>query len=398
MNSLAGRIVGAVIAAVLIVVAIIAGVSLAGGSSQKILYADFPQTIGLYEGNAVDIMGVQVGNIQKLQVEGNKNGGSFVRATITYDGKYKLPADVHAVLMTPSVVSDRYIQLQPAYTGGAVLADDAKLGLDRTAIPLEYDDIFRNLDQLNQALGPQGANKHGALSQLIKVSNENLQGNGARLNSALKNFAEAISTLSGNRGNLFSTVQHLQQFTTTLASDDGGVRALNRNLVMVGSQLNNERHDLSAALSNLSGALNLVNHFVATNRNAITTDLHGATRVANALLAEKTALTQIVDMAPTAVANLSLAGDPRAKTLDTATNLSYGLTAKSLCQTFTGVLSTIPGLGNALGGTGSTLCANVPNSSARLGSAKAGTPSADGLGQLLGSLPKVTTKRSGGSR
>lgn len=377
MRRLSGRIIAGVVAAAVVVAGVLIGLTVSGGSS-NVLYAKFPQTIGLYQGNAVDIMGVKVGTVDRLTTE-----GSYVLAKISYDPTYKLPSNVRAVLMTPSVVSDRYIQLEPAYTGGATLANNATLGLDRTAIPLEYDDIFRNLDQLNRALGPKGANKHGALSELIRISDRNLKGNGTRLNSALKNFTEAISTLAGNRGNLFSTVKHLQEFTTTLASDDGGVRALNRNLELVGNQLNNERHDLSAALSNLSSALKLVNHFVATNRNAITTDLHGATRITHALVAEKTALQQIIDTAPTAVANLALAGDPKAHTLDTATNLTYGLTAKGLCQTLTGTLSTLPGIGNILGGGSSRLCKNVPNS-ASIGSTRAPRPSKDGLQALLG--------------
>jgi phospholipid/cholesterol/gamma-HCH transport system substrate-binding protein len=379
---LTGRVIGLIVAVAVIVAGVLIGLSLAGGSSTMQLTADFPQTIGLYEGNAVDVMGVKIGTVDKLVTE-----GSYVRATITYDSKYKLPADVKAALITPSVVSDRYVQLTPAYTGGPVLPNNAHLGLSRTAIPLEYDDIFRNLDQLNQALGPKGANKHGALSQLIKISDRNLRGNGSRLNSALKNFTEAISTLSGNRGNLFSMVRHLQQFTTTVANDDGGVRALNRNLQLVGNQLNNERHDLSAALANLSGALKLVDHFVATNRKGITTDLHGATRVARALLSEKTALTQIVDMAPTAVANLALAGDPRAKTLDTVTNLTYEVTPEQVCKALTGVLSGIPDLGGLLGGgAGDKLCANLPKSSSRIGTAKALQPNQNGLSELLGGV------------
>lgn len=391
MSGRAGRIVGAVVAAVLIVIGVVVGVSVAGGSSTNTVTADFPQTIGLYQGNAVDIMGVKVGTVDKLV-----NEGSYVRATIHYDSTYKLPADVKAVLVTPSVVSDRYIQFTPAYTGGPTLPNNAHLGLSRTAIPLEYDDIFRNLDQLNRALGPQGANKHGALSRLIRVSDENLKGNGARLNSALKNFTEAISTLSGNRGNLFATVAHLQQFTTTLANDDGGVRALNRNMVRVGTQLNSERHDLSAALSNLSSALRLVQNFVATNRTAITSDLHGATRIAQAILSEKQALTQIVDMAPEAVANLSLAGDPRAKTLDTVSNLTYEASPKTLCQTLTGVLGNIPGLGGLLGGSGGQqLCSKLPSNASNpgIGSARTIPSNPDGLGALLGGLGGLGGKR-----
>jgi phospholipid/cholesterol/gamma-HCH transport system substrate-binding protein len=309
-----GRRLAVVVAVVAVLAAGLATAAVAagGGGGTRHLTAYFTRTIGLYQGNDVRVLGVKIGKIDKLEVQGTK-----VRVDMSYDGKYKLPEDVKAVVVPPSVVSDRYIQLTPAYTGGPVLPDNEKLDVDRTAVPLEFDEIFRNLDQMNSALGPDGANRYGALARLVKVSAKNLAGNGEVLNGAVKQFSAAISTLAGSRTDLFATVRNLQQFTTMLAQNDGGVRALNANLQRVGTQLAGERRDLGAALANLSTALQLVTQFVGDNRTRLTGDIHKLTSVTSVLTREKEALTEVVDMAPFALSNLALAGDTKAHTLDT---------------------------------------------------------------------------------
>jgi len=336
----------AVVAVVALAVAGTVAASAGGGGGTMHVTAKFSRTIGLYEGNDVRVLGVKIGHIDSLKVE-----GAYVVVKMSYDGKYKLPADVGAVLVPPSVVSDRYVQLTPAYQGGPTLADNETLGLDRTVVPLEFDEIFKNLDRLNRALGPDGANAHGALSRLIDSSAANLDGNGEALNGALKEFSQAISTLSGSRGNLFDTVRQLQQFTTMLAQNDGGIRALNTNLAKVGTQLAGERKDLGAALANLSTALQLVSSFVGDNRTRLTSDISKLTSITNILTKEKKAIAEIVDMSPYALMNLSLAYDPKARTLDTldAANQPFehptgpnGL----LCQLSTN--SPIPGLHDAV--------------------------------------------------
>jgi phospholipid/cholesterol/gamma-HCH transport system substrate-binding protein len=310
-----GRRLAVVVA---VVAALAAGLTTAAvaaggdGGGTRHLTAYFTRTIGLYQGNDVRVLGVAIGKIDKLTVQGTK-----VRVDISYDGKYKLPQDVKAVLVPPSVVSDRFIQLTPAYTGGPALADHQTLDLDRTQVPLEFDEIFRNLDQMNTALGPQGANRYGALSRLVDISAKNLDGNGEVLNGALKEFSAAISTLAGSRTDLFATVRNLQRFSAMLAQNDGGVRALNANLSRVGTQLAGERRDLGAALANLSTALQLISQFVADNRAHLTSDIHKLTKVTSVLSKEKEAITEIIDMAPFALSNLALAGDTKAHTLDT---------------------------------------------------------------------------------
>ena len=56
--------------------------------------------------------------------------------------------------MSPNLVAARFIQLTPAYTGGAVLPDGASIGLARTAVPVEWDEVKEALTQLAVQLGP----------------------------------------------------------------------------------------------------------------------------------------------------------------------------------------------------------------------------------------------------
>ncbi|MET0997695.1 MAG: MlaD family protein, partial [Marmoricola sp.] len=124
------------------------------GSDTKQVTADFPRSVSLYKGSDVKILGVAVGKVESVVPSGTK-----VRVKLTYDAKYKVPADAKAAVISPSVVGDRFIQLTPAYTDGPQLEDNAKLGIDRTATPLELDEIFGSINELNIALGPKGANK-----------------------------------------------------------------------------------------------------------------------------------------------------------------------------------------------------------------------------------------------
>jgi phospholipid/cholesterol/gamma-HCH transport system substrate-binding protein len=367
------RRLGSGVIAAVVVVAIIAAliiVATTGGAKQNKLTAYFTKTIGLYTGNDVRLMGVKIGHIDSITPD-----GPVVKVVMSYDSKVKVPADAQAVVFAPSIVSDRYIQLTgpgdtlktQIYSGGPTLANDAVLGCTpqqaqaaqgaatqpacagQTSVPLELDAIFGSINKLDVALGPNGANKKGALSELLKVGAANLKGNGAAFNRALSEFSQAISTLAGSRGDLFGTVSNLQKFTSTLAQDNGGVRQLNTNLATVGTQLAAERKDLGGALSNLASALTAVNTFVAQNRTNLTGDIHGLATVTNVLTKEKEAITQFTDLAPLALSDLSLSYDPESQTLDTKGDLTTQLTRTGPAGTLCQLLSTL-GLSGLLGG------------------------------------------------
>ncbi|MHB8341899.1 MAG: MCE family protein [Mycobacteriales bacterium] len=305
-------------------------VALVSGAPQKTVTAYFPRTIGLYTDSSVRVLGVAIGKVTKITPMGTQ-----VQVVMSYDANVKIPADAGAAIVPPSIVSDRYVQLTPPYTGGPVMPSGAVIPQNRTEVPLELDQIFADLNTLDVALGPSGANKNGALSKLIQVSAENLAGNGTRLHDTFTAVSQALTTLADNRGNLFQTLSYLQQFTTTLAQDNGGVIAVNNDLAQVSIQLNGERGDLAAALHDLAMALGQVQSFVGDNKAELTSDVTSLTSITQTLVNEKQSITEFLDDAPLALQNLSLTYDGKYHTLDTRSNENSGSGPTDLaCQIF----------------------------------------------------------------
>jgi len=307
-----------------------AGCGVLGGDDVKRLTASFDRTVGLYETSDVRILGVGIGKVTKIVPEGDK-----VRVEMEYDAKYKVPENAKAVVIAPSVVSDRYVQLTPTYQSGPVLPDGAILAQDDTAVPVELDQIFESVDKLDLALGPDGANKDGALSDLLDVGAKNLKGNGKALGGTLHDFSTAVQTLSNQRDDLFGTITNLQQFTTTLARNDNSVRRFNADLASVASQLSGEKDDLAQAIKALSVALKEVASFVRENKDSLTANVSDLASITKVLVKQKSALAEFLDTAPAALGNLQLAYNPKSGTLDTRADNAGDQFGFTLCTLIT---------------------------------------------------------------
>jgi phospholipid/cholesterol/gamma-HCH transport system substrate-binding protein len=318
--SFAQRLAGASkVLAIFVVVALFAAVVLVfnrGGGNNRTITADFTQTTSLYVGSEVRVLGVPVGKVTGLDPR-----GEFVRATIEVDADVDLPADVKAVIVSPAIVGDRFVQLAPAYSGGAKLAAGAHLGEDSTAVPVELDQIYQSLDDLSVALGPDGANADGALSDLVSSTAEQLDGQGAQLNETLRNFGEFSSTLSDNSDELFAGVRQIEDFVSMLEENDATVRAFNDNTAAVADVLEAERDDLAATLSTLTTALTSVEGLVSENRTTLRANVVNLKSLAEVLAARQSEIGEFAVSAPTTLSNVTLAYNPIYGTLDTHANL-----------------------------------------------------------------------------
>ena len=278
----------------------------------KRVTAYFATTIGVYPGNDVRVLGVPVGSITSVQPQGD-----VVRVDMQVeDDEVRIPADAQAVVIAPSLVSDRYVQLTPVYTSGPELPDGAVIPRERTAVPLELDDLFRSLNEISEALGPNGANAQGSLSALVDVGAQNLAGNGAALGNTIDNLGHATETLAGSRDDLFGSITNLQAFTTNLAVNDAQVRTFNDQLAEVNALLATERADLGLALEQLSIALADVSAFVQDNRAVLRSNVDKLVDVSGVLVAQRDALVEVADVAPAALGNLVNAGNSASGTLD----------------------------------------------------------------------------------
>ena len=287
-----------------------------GGDDFKTLTAHFPRTISIYEGSQVKVLGVGIGNVDKVTPS-----GTDVVVEMHYDPDVKLPADAKAVIVAPSIVGDRYVQITPVYEKGPQLADGATLQTEDTSVPLELDQIYSSLDDLNVALGPNGANKDGALSDLLDVTAQNFGGQGAQFHQTIEDFSALSQTLDDNKDELFGSARELEGFISTLATNDKTVRQFNQSLSSVSDLLSGEKEELAAALHNLSVGLGDVATFVRENRDILGKNIEHINRVAKVLVKQRAALDETLTDAPVALNNLALTYNPQSGTLDTNANL-----------------------------------------------------------------------------
>lgn len=305
------------IACVLAIVAAVAMWWVFAGADSRRVTALFGAAVGVYPGSDVRVLGVRVGTIDEVEPQ-----GALVKVVMSLDRSVKVPADAQAVVVAPSVVSDRYVQLAPAYTGGDVMGENATIPRERTATPVELDELYASLDELTTALGPNGANKDGALSELLDSAANNLQGNGQALGDTVKQLGDATRTLSGSKDDLFGTVDNLQKFTGMLAANDSQVRDFNRQLAEVAGFLADERENLGAALTELATALGQVQGFIQDNRAVLKSNVDKLAGITQILVDQRASLAEALDVGPLALGNLQNAYNAASGTLDTRADLN----------------------------------------------------------------------------
>ncbi|MGH3367881.1 MAG: MCE family protein [Nocardioidaceae bacterium] len=313
------RVSGAMrVVAVVVVVALLAGLVTVmwPQEDKKYVTAAFPRTVALYEGSEVKILGVPVGKVASIDPQ-----GTHVAVRFWYDAETKVPDDAKAVIISPSVVGDRYLQLTPAWTGGPTLPDEARLSTERTAEPVELDEIYRSLNDLNVALGPEGANKNGSLSRLLAAMAETFEGQGTKFHQTISDLSRFSGTLDNNKQELFASLQQIARFTATLRRNDQNIRDFNQRLAQMSEFLEGERDDLSGALSNLGRAMDDITRFVRGNRHLLKKNIDGLAQVSSVLVKQREALKASLDVGPLALNNLAVAYNPLTGTLDQRANL-----------------------------------------------------------------------------
>ncbi|MDT7625433.1 MAG: phospholipid/cholesterol/gamma-HCH transport system substrate-binding protein [Pseudonocardiales bacterium] len=280
-----------------VVLAVIAAVAvtLVNAGSRRHVTAIFPQTVNLYPGDQVRTLGVRVGTVDSVVASQGQ-----VAVRMNYDASDPLGADATAAIITPTLVGVRYVQLGPAYVGqGAQLPDDATIPIQRTAVPLEWDQIRGQLSQLATTLGPTAQQQLGGpLADVLNTTSANLSGNGPALRDTIGKLSALMTTLSQGRGDLFGTVRNLQVLVRTLRDSDQAVGQFNAQLASVSGVLADNKRELATALSALDQAAPMIEDFIRDNRKELADNLRGLNGVAQTLSDNRQGLADVLQRAP----------------------------------------------------------------------------------------------------
>lgn len=295
------------VVAVAVIAVVIAVFVVGGGGSTRTVYAQFSEAPGLYKGNHVDVLGIPVGTVTKIQPEDH-----YVLVTMQVSSGVKLPADAAAELMAPEVVADRFVQIGPAYSSGPLMAAGAVIPLNRTAIPQSVDAVIGTLNNLAEQLGPNGANKNGALTDLVHQLATSLGSSGPDFHSAVVNFSQALNGLAADSPGFAGTLTNLGQLSQALADNSNAYQSFASGLSQVSQILANDRADVSAVLSSLQQLFANLTDFIQHDGGALGTSIRNLDTFVQALNSQQQALAQAYDLTPLALQNLDNAVDKSA--------------------------------------------------------------------------------------
>jgi phospholipid/cholesterol/gamma-HCH transport system substrate-binding protein len=289
-------------AAAALVLALIGGIVTAiradDAAHRSHFVAYFDNSNGIFRGDEVVILGVRVGRIEAIEPQPS-------RAKINFwvDDKYRIPAAAKAVILSPQLITSRAIQLTPAYTGGPTLPNNGTIPIERTAVPVEWDDFRKQLQKLSESLQPTEPGGVSPLGAFINSTANNLRGQGANIRDTIVKLAQSISVLGDHSSDIFGTIKNLSVLVSALHDSIDLMRALNENLAAVTALLTNNGNELGHFADDLNTALGDAQSFFDDNRDAlgITSDkLASVTQAINDSLDD---IKQALHIAPTAFQN-----------------------------------------------------------------------------------------------
>ncbi|WP_296393882.1 MlaD family protein [Williamsia sp.] len=273
------KVLGAkwLISATALVLAVIVGITsfaLVTATTTSTSYcAVMNDAVGLFTGNDVTRRGVKVGTITGIRTQ---RDSAVVRFDI--DAKQKLPDDVGAVSVSPSILAVRQLSLMGDYTGGATFTPSRCIPLDRTSTPVTITKSLESVANLSKEITTAGGPQQLAdVLGSIQTLNTELGGTGPLINTLIKQLAtparspfatglaqvgSLIDNMSSLVGGLTDNWPLVAQFARTGAVFGSGAAPL---FDLVARTL----RALPVTLGVLAGVISRYQHFVFPGADAV---------------------------------------------------------------------------------------------------------------------------------
>ncbi len=268
--------------------------------------AYFTKTVAIYSGDEVRIAGVKVGSIDSIEPVGTQ-----AKMTLRVNRNISVPADAKAVIVAQNLISARYVQLAPAYESGPTMQDGAVIPLDRTAIPVEWDEVKEQLMRLATELGPDKGMSTGSVGRFIDSAANALDGNGDKLRQTLAQLSGVGRILADGSGNIVDTITNLQTFVTALRDSNDQIVQFQDRFATLTSVIDDSRSDLDSALKNLSDVVGETQRFIEGTRDKTAEQIRLLGSVTQNLADHRMDLENVLHIAPHSIANAVNMFDPR---------------------------------------------------------------------------------------
>ncbi|MGV0642631.1 MCE family protein [Mycolicibacterium sp. XJ879] len=267
--------------------------------------AYFENSNGLFAGDDVRILGVPVGRVDRIEPQPTRAKVSF-----WVDRKHPVPADAKAVVLSPQLVTGRAIQLTPVYTGGPAMPTGAVIPQERTAVPVEWDDVRIQLQRLTELLQPTDPGGVSTLGAVVNTAADNLRGQGADIRETVIRLSSALATLGEHSSDIFTTFTNLSTLVSALHDSAELLEQLNGNMAAVTSLIADDPQKVARTVEDLGDVIGDVQGFADENREAIGTATDQLASISDVLVASLDDIEQTLHIAPGTVANFNNIFEP----------------------------------------------------------------------------------------
>ena len=320
----------------------------------KTITAYFPTATAIYPGDEVRIAGVKVGTIDRIEPEGTQ-------------AKMTLEVDRDVPDSGRRQGGDRRAEpgrrpVRPAHAllsggrAGRPWRDGGVIPADRTAVPVEWDEVKTQLTRLATDLGPQTGVSGTSISRFVDSAANALGGNGEKLRETLTQLSGVARIFAEGSGNIVDIIKNLQIFVTALRDSKEQIVLFQNRLASFSSVLDDSRSDLDAALSDLSVAMGEVQRFVAGSRDQTAEQIQRLGNLTQVLVDNRLALENVLHITPNAIANFENIYYPNGGSVTGAFSVS------NFSNPVWFVCGLIGGVANTTAPETAKLCAQLPRS------------------------------------
>jgi len=249
--------------------------------------ADIERGPNLFAGARVMVRGVEVGSVISVEPEPD-----FVRLTIEIEEGINVPDGARLAVIPVTVISDRYVQLFPAYKEGPALVDGDHIALEDTSIPAELDDVLEQLQGLLEALEPQQDEERGSLARLITSLDKVFKGRSEELAGTLEGSATVLENLADSNADITGLIQNLDRLFASLANRASQIGIVNERFRLVTEALFADQENLEGTIENITFLSDEVAGLLSNSGDDLGESLGRLANVLRTVLAHQDALTE----------------------------------------------------------------------------------------------------------
>lgn len=296
-----------------------------GPDRTRTVVAQFASVNGIYPGSKVAVLGLSVGTVEEV-----RPAGRVVEVTMTVPSDIDLPADASAFVMNPSVISDRFIEIGPAYRGGPVLQDGDVIPAERSHAPINWDELLESVDTLAAALGPEG----GEVGRALDVAADATAGMGEEMNRAIVALSQATSVVGARSEDIGGVVDDLGVAIEAVNAREGSLADLVDGMGELGEELQRQNLDVGAPIAQLTTILDRLDALLADRGGDLEQIMANAKTLTDTFAVHEVGFAEIFDVLPLAMQNIdnAIGPDGRARIrLNISTQIGQFPRAQELC-------------------------------------------------------------------